>query len=150
MSATEKKAEPGSLQRAIEIAVEGHRGQLTKDGLPYVTHSLHLMSQVSTEVEKIVAALHDVVEDTEFTREDLQAEGFSEAVLEAVDLLTHSDGMDYGDYIERLSGHPVARRVKLADLSHNMDYRRIPELSGSDLERMRRYHDAWQKLSNLD
>lgn len=134
------------LQRAIEIAVEAHKGQVQKSGLPYVLHPLALMGTVSSIEAKIAAVLHDVVEDTPWTLDDLQREGFSDVVVEALDCLTHREGVDYDTYIEQIAGNALAREVKLADLKDNMNFRRIPELKSKDLARLEKYHKAWFKL----
>jgi len=138
-----------TLQRAIEIAVTAHRDQTTKDGQPYVIHPLTLMMRVDSENEKIAAVLHDVVEDTPTTLEELRSEGFSDEVLAVVDLLTHPEGISYDDYIDRLAGNPIARAVKLADLGHNMEITRIPDPAPKDFERLQKYHRIWKKLSEL-
>jgi len=93
--------------------------------------------------------LHDVVEDTPTTLEDLRSEGFSDEVIAVVDLLTHPEGMPYDDYIDRLAGNPVARQVKLADLGHNMEITRIPDPTPRDFERLQKYHRIRKKLSEL-
>lgn len=138
-----------NLQRAIEIAVHAHRDQSTKDGQPYVLHPLTLMMRVDSEIEKIAAVLHDVVEDTPVTQDELKSEGFSDEVLAVVELLTHPEGMSYDDYIDRLAVNPIARKVKLADLGHNMDITRIPDPTQNDFERLQKYHRIWKKLSAL-
>lgn len=135
-----------NLQRAIEIAVEAHKDQVQKSGLPYVLHPLALMGAVSAIDAKIAAVLHDVVEDTAWSLDDLRAEGFSPAILAAIDCLTHRDGEAYDDYIERVAGNELARTVKLADLKDNMNFRRIPELKQKDLDRLAKYHRAWFQL----
>ncbi len=135
------------LQRAIEVAVEAHKGQLQKNGLPYVLHPLNLMLAVDSVEAKISAVLHDVVEDTDWTLEDLKAEGFTCAVIDALICLTHREGEDYGDYIERIAVNAIAREVKLADLEDNMNIRRIPDLKQKDLDRLKKYHEAWFRLS---
>ena len=134
------------LQRAIEIAVSAHKGQLQKNGLPYVLHPLSLMQSVRSVNAKITAVLHDVVEDTAWTMEDLEAEGFSKQVLAALDCLTHTPEESYEDYISKIRTNPLAREVKLADLQDNMNIRRIPELQQKDLKRLERYHQAWNTL----
>jgi len=136
------------LQRAIEIAVTGHRSQRQKDGSPYVLHPLTLMHRVHDVEAKMAAVLHDVVEDTEFTIEDVAAEGFSAAVIDALRLLTHDDGSDYFDYIDRIATNPLATKVKLADLEHNMTVTRIVELKQRDLDRLAKYHRAHTILTN--
>ncbi len=134
------------LQRALEIAVQAHKGQLQKDGLPYVLHPIKLMMSMNTDDEKIAAVLHDVIEDTPWSLEDLRNEGFSETLLDALECLTHSKGLSYEDYIEQLSGNPLARQVKLADLQDNMDIRRIPDVVEKDLQRLAKYHRVWKML----
>ena len=134
------------LQRAIEIAVEAHRGQVQKSGLPYVLHPLALMGAVASVDAKMAAVLHDVVEDTPWTLDDLRAEGYSETVVDALDCLTHRDGESYDDYLDRIAVNELAREVKLADLNDNMNARRIPKLQPKDLDRLGKYHRAWFRL----
>jgi len=138
-----------TLQRAIEIAVTAHRDQTTKDGQPYVIHPLTLMMRVTSDEEKIAAVLHDVVEDTPTTLSDLKAEGFSDQVITVIELLTHPEGMPYDDYIDRLADNAIARKVKLADLGHNMEITRIPNPTSKDFERLQKYHRVWKRLSGL-
>ena len=136
----------GMLEKAIAVAVEAHGGQAAKDGRPYILHPLHLMLQMETEVEMMTAVLHDVVEDTAVTFADLAAMGFPEEVLAALRLLTHEPGVPYEAYVAAIKPHPLARRVKLADLEHNMDSRRNPHLQPKDLVRLEKYHLAWEML----
>lgn len=135
------------LQRAIEIAVEAHREQVDKAGAPYILHPLRLMLRVMGNDEMIAAVLHDVVEDTEWTIDRLRREGFSDAVLSAIDCLTRREDETYEQFIERAAANPVARRVKLADLEDNMDIRRIRTLGPSAHDRLERYHAAWYRLT---
>ena len=140
-----------NLQRAIEIAVEAHKDQMQKSGLPYILHPLSLMGALSSTDAKIAAMLHNVVEDTAWTLDELRAEGFAPEILAAVDCLTHRNEEEYDAYIERVSGNTLAREVKLADLKDNMNSRRIPELKQKDLERLAKYHKAWFRLGgNLE
>jgi len=134
------------LEKAIEIAVHAHSGQKQKDGSPYILHPLRVMGRVHTDEERMAAVLHDVVEDSAVTLDDLRAAGFSESVLETVRLLTHEEGISYEDYVRRLKPDPMARRIKLADLEENSDIRRLSGIEEKDLERLRRYHRAWQIL----
>ena len=134
------------LEKAIEIAVRAHAGQKSKDGAPYILHPIRLMTRMNTEEERMAAVLHDVVEDTHVTFEDLRAAGIPESVLEAVRLLTHEKETPYEAYVEALKSHPVARRVKLADLEDNSDIRRLKGIEEKDLERLRKYYRAWQIL----
>jgi len=134
------------LEKAIEIALHAHAGQKGKDGSPYILHPLRIMTRMSTDEERMAAVLHDVVEDSDVTLEDLRNAGFPEGVLTAVKLLTHEEGVTYEDYVERLKTHPMARRIKLADLEDNSDIRRLSGIEERDLERLRKYHRAWQIL----
>ena len=110
--------------RAMNLAYSAHHGQFDKGGVPYIFHPIHLAEGMDDEVSTCVALLHDTVEDTEITLEDLAAE-FPTAVVEAVGLLTHTEGTDYFDYVRRIRSNPIAMKVKLADLSHNMDAARF-------------------------
>ena len=110
--------------RAMQIAYSAHHGQVDKAGVPYIFHPLHLAESMDDEISCCVALLHDTVEDTEITPEDLAAE-FPTAVVEAVGLLTHDPSTDYFEYVKRIRSNPIARKVKLADLNHNMDAARF-------------------------
>jgi len=139
-----------TLNKALRIAAMVHEGQQDRYGAPYILHPLRVMARVATDDEKMAAILHDVVEDSEWTLDDLRKEGFSAVVLKAVDALTRRDGEDYMNYIERLKPNPIARLVKLADLEDNMDLRRLPTVAAKDIERLARYHQVWLKLKELD
>jgi (p)ppGpp synthase/HD superfamily hydrolase len=134
------------LERAIEIAVCAHRGAVDKAGQPYVLHPLWLMLQFNDLDQMIVAVLHDTVEDSSLTLGKLKEEGFSHAVVEVVDALTKRDGEAYEEFIARLSPNPLARQVKIADLEHNMDVRRLESLTSNDLGRIAKYHRSWLEL----
>jgi (p)ppGpp synthase/HD superfamily hydrolase len=138
------------LERAIEIAVMAHTGQTDKAGAPYILHPLRVMLKQTSEETMIAAVLHDVVEDSVWSLDGLRAEGFSEAVLEALNCLTKRDGESYEDFIERVKPNPLARRVKRADLEDNMDISRIPEPTERDRERLKRYHQARQVLVDAE
>jgi (p)ppGpp synthase/HD superfamily hydrolase len=135
------------LEKAIQCAVTAHAGQKDKAGAPYILHPLRIMMKMGNEVEMITAALHDVVEDSPLTLADLRAEGFSEEIIAAVDHLTRREGEAYEIFINRLRHNPLAVKVKLADLEDNMDIRRIRNVTESDIERIRKYHTAREKLS---
>jgi hypothetical protein len=126
-------------QRAMQICFEAHRDQVDKGGMPYVFHPFHLAEQIETEEETCTALLHDVMEDTAWTYEQLAAEGFPSSVMEALALLTHDDNTPYLDYVERLSGNRIAARVKLADLRHNSTAGRLPVIGEKERKRMRKY-----------
>ncbi|MBQ9165969.1 MAG: bifunctional (p)ppGpp synthetase/guanosine-3',5'-bis(diphosphate) 3'-pyrophosphohydrolase [Oscillospiraceae bacterium] len=108
-------------QKAMQISFHAHRDQTDKGGMPYVFHPVHVAEMLETEEEICTALLHDVVEDTDWTLDDLRREGIPESVLTAIALMTHNDGTPYLTYVARLRSNPIARRVKLADLTHNSD-----------------------------
>ena len=110
---------------AMDIAYSAHHGQRDKGGAPYVFHPFHLAEQMDTEVEVTAALLHDVVEDTDWTFEGLLKAGISEEVVDVLRLLTHPKDEPYLDYIHRLLPHPIARKIKLADIRHNGDMTRL-------------------------
>lgn len=136
------------LEEAIGIAVQAHRGQKDRAGAPYILHPLRMMFRVQTEAERMAAVLHDVVEDTEWTLEALRERGFPAEVVDAVDHLTRRDDESYDEFVTRAAAHPVARRVKLADLEDNMDVRRTGTLAEDDVERLSRYLRAWRRLTH--
>ncbi len=128
-----------TLERAIEIAAAAHAGQADKAGQPYILHPIRVMLSMSGNDERIAAILHDVVEDTRISFADLADYGFSEAVIEAVRALTKEDGESRIEAARRAVQNPIARKVKLADVADNMDLRRIPEPTASDLARLEEY-----------
>jgi len=132
--------------KAVKLAYEAHQGQFDKSGLPYVFHPFHLAEQMDTEETVTVALLHDVVEDTDYTLEDLRNMGFPDTVMDALTLLTHDPSVPYMEYVERLKTNPIARAVKLADLTHNSDLSRLPVVTEKDLERVEKYHIAMNLL----
>lgn len=138
-----------TLERAIAIAAMAHEGQVDKAGMPYILHPLRMMLGVDTPEARMAAVLHDVVEDTAMTLEQLRAEGFPEAVVEAVEALTKRDGEDYEAFIRRLAPNPIARKVKLADLRDNFDLSRIAQPTERDRQRIEKYRRAIQYLEAL-
>ncbi len=142
---------PPTLEDAIVLAAHWHRGQTYPSlrGEPFIFHPLRVMLQVESDVERIVAVLHDVIEDTACTVGDLRCLGYSEQVIEAVDRLTHRDADPYDTYIERIQDDPLARQVKLADLADNLaNNRRLAEVAaGTETrERILRYERAIAQL----
>ncbi len=132
-----------NLERAIAIATEAHTGQADKAGAPYILHPLRVMRAQDSDDARIVAVLHDVVEDCPgWTFERLQAEGFSAAVIDALRLVTKIDGEPYEDFFKRAAGNPISRAVKLTDLQDNMDMSRITNVTTKDLERVEKYRRA--------
>ena len=136
------------FQIALELAVEKHKNQTDKAGNPYILHPLHVMENVNSKEGKIVAILHDIIEDTDITENYLLKIGLSKRIVDAVVALTRSEDMDYQEYIKNLSSNPLAKEVKLADLDHNMDLKRLPTLEEKDLERNRKYQIAYHYLIN--
>lgn len=130
------------LNKAIQIACRAHAGQQDKAQAPYILHPLRVMMACQTPLEQICAVLHDVVEDSPLTFDDLQAEGFSQEILSVLDCLTRRKNEPYEDFIQRILTNPVACRVKLADLADNMDLSRIPSPTTHDLERNEVYRRA--------
>ena len=136
-----------TLERAIEIAKLAHAGKVDKAGADYVGHPLRVMDKCETEEEKIVGVLHDVVEDSNWTFEMLEAEGFSSEVIEALKCVTKlSKDENYDEFIERVMINELARLVKLYDLKDNMDLSRISEPSDEDLQRVDKYKKAYRLL----
>jgi (p)ppGpp synthase/HD superfamily hydrolase len=128
-----------TLERAIAIAAEGHTGQLDKAGQPYILHPIRVMLRVSGASERMVAILHDVVEDTPVTLAQLATEGFSKEVLDAVDALTKRPGETRLEAARRAAANPLARVVKLADNAENMDLSRISNPTQKDYDRLEEY-----------
>ena len=140
-----------TLERAIRIAVEAHTGQTDKSGEPYILHVFRVMLAVADTEARIVAALHDVIEDTPVTEIDLQAAGFSEAILGAVRCLTRRHGVRYGDYVIGLKCNPLAVRVKLADLTDNSRLDRnviYPARFDADRRRLAKYLVTYKFLTD--
>ena len=129
-------------KKALKLCFEAHKNQVDKSGMPYVFHPFHVAEQMTDEATTIVALLHDVVEDTDYTLADLAAEGFGKDLLEAVALMTHEDDVPYLDYVAKLKDNPIARAVKLADLAHNSDLSRIGEVDEETRERLEKYQKA--------
>jgi len=137
-----------TLERAIALAAQAHEGQVDKAGAPYILHPLRMMLSVDTPEARVAAVLHDVVEDTPVSLEELRAEGLSEAVIGAVEALTKrpEEEDDYDAFIRRVAPNPLARQVKLADLRDNCDVSRIAQPSQKDWRRIEKYKRAIQYL----
>lgn len=134
-------------KKAMLIAYRAHHGQTDHGGIPYVFHPIHLAEQMPDEYTTCAALLHDVVEDTVVTLEELAAD-FPKEVIDAVALLTHSDDVAYLDYVREIKGNPIARTVKLADLRHNCDRTRL-ETGEYDTDAIRRYENKYQKAFEI-
>lgn len=131
-----------ATKKALKLCFEAHKEQVDKSGIPYVFHPFHLAEQMKDESSTIVALLHDVVEDTDFTFDDLRAFGFNKDVIEALMLLTHEDDVPYLTYVADIKKNPIARAVKLADLQHNSDLSRLDLVDEKALRRKEKYSEA--------
>jgi (p)ppGpp synthase/HD superfamily hydrolase len=138
-----------NLEKALQIATDAHRNQYDKYGAPYLLHVVRVMQRGKSEAEQIVGLLHDVVEDTPLTFDDLRAAGFSEEIVAAVQCLTRPPEESYEAFIERIKTNRLAVAVKLNDLEDNMDLRRVPYLTEKDLPRVNKYLKAYHELKNL-
>lgn len=134
-------------KKALRLCFEAHREQKDKSGLPYVFHPFHLAEQMSDEATTLVALLHDVVEDTPYTLDDLCRMGFPPEVTDAIALMTHDKRVPYLEYVARIGKNPIARAVKLADLRHNSDLSRLDEVTEKDRARVAKYAQAIRLLS---
>ena len=134
---------------ALKLCFEAHKEQVDKTGLPYVFHPFHLAEGMDDEISVVCALLHDVIEDTEYTFADLRNMGFGEDVIEVLTLLTHKDDTPYMEYVEKIKTHPVATKVKLADLAHNSDLTRMDpeEIDEYAIKRTEKYKNAIKLLS---
>lgn len=137
-------------RKAMKIAYAAHAGQADKTGVPYIYHPIHLAESMTEEKAVITALLHDVVEDTDITIDDLAREGFHADILTALTLLTHNPTEEYMDYISRLSTCPLARKVKLADLRHNSDVTRLDAIDEKTARRLEKYRRAIQLLEAVE
>ena len=135
------------LELALSIATEAHRGQFDKAGIDYIEHPIFVASQVDSEEEKAVALLHDVIEDSSVTAEELLNAGLPETVVTAVQILSKKKGQDYQTYLKTVKSNPLARAVKLADIKHNSDLLRLETITDKDLERLEKYKKAIDYLS---
>lgn len=137
------------IELAISIALEAHKGQKDKGGNPYILHPLAVMNRLETIEEKIVAVLHDVVEDfTDVTLSQLRGYGFTEEIVEAVSLLTKSEEDSYEEFIEKTLENRISRSVKIADIKENMKIERIKQPTENDYKRLEKYRSALELLEN--
>ncbi|WP_070001036.1 GTP pyrophosphokinase [Cellulosilyticum sp. I15G10I2] len=135
-----------NLDKAILIATTAHQGQVDKAGAPYILHPLRVMLGCKTEDAQICAVLHDVIEDTAVTFEDLSAAGFKKEIITSLDALTKRKNETYDEFIKRVMENRLACHVKLADLADNMNLSRIPNLSEEDYQRVKKYRRAADKI----
>ena len=135
--------------KAMKLCFDAHKEQVDKTGVPYVFHPFHLAEQMEDEDRVVVALLHDVVEDTEYTIDDLIDMGFNDRVIDAIRLLTHDKDVPYMEYVEKISGNPIARDVKLADLRHNSDLTRFGSLEQGK-KKVKKYETYKNAIKFLD
>ncbi len=138
-----------TLDIAIALACSAHAGQVNKAGKAYILHPLRLMLCFDDLDAQIVAVLHDVIEDSEHSLGDLQGLGFDAHVISAIDCLTKRPGENYQRFLERVATHPLATRVKIQDITDNLDVTRLPALTDKDFERVRKYHQALAYLKGV-
>jgi len=138
-----------TLEQAISIASLAHEGQLDKGGEPYILHPLRVMMKLKDEKQRIIAVLHDIIEDTKLTDQDLLNQGLDYELVNHILTLTRRKNESYDDYIDRISQDELAINVKLADLEDNMNMSRIKNPTGKDYDRMVKYGNARDKLINI-
>lgn len=132
---------------AMKLCFERHRDQVDKCGIPYPFHPFHVAESMTDEKTTCVALLHDILEDTDTTGEELIGLGFPDDVVEAVCLMTHEDGVPYMDYVRQIKTNPIARAVKISDLTHNSDLSRLNTVTEKDLKRAEKYREALKILT---
>lgn len=133
-------------KKAMKICFEAHKNQRDKNGIPYIFHPIHLAEQMTDEDTICVALLHDVVEDTSITFEQLEIEGFSKDIVDALKLMTHDKSIPYMDYVKEIKTNSIATAVKLADLKHNSDLTRLDVVDEKALKRAEKYKQAIELL----
>lgn len=135
------------LERALEIATKAHKGQVDKSGAVYIFHPIRVAELCTTEEEKIVALLHDTIEDTSVTAEYLLEQGFPRTIVDAVLGVTRRDDETYEEFVRRAGLNPISKQVKIHDLEDNMDIRRLSEVTEKDLARLNKYLRAYKYLT---
>lgn len=134
-------------EKAMQIAIKVHSGQIDKGGKDYISHPVRVAENSNSEEEKIVALLHDTIEDGDITSDYLLMQGFPRDIVEAVMSVTRNEGEDYFRFIHRCKENLIGRKVKIADLRDNMDITRLNELTEKDIERLKKYHRAYRILT---
>jgi (p)ppGpp synthase/HD superfamily hydrolase len=134
------------IETSLQIALRAYAGKTDKAGREYILHPLRVMAKMNTDLERSGALLHDVIEDSEISAEQLLAEGIPAEVVEAVRCLTRKEGEDYMEFVARAKRNTIAAKVKIADIEDNIDVLRLAALDEADLARVRKYHAAWRLL----
>ncbi len=135
-------------KKALKLCFEAHKNQVDKSGMPYVFHPFHLAEQMTDERTTIVALLHDIVEDTDYTFDDLRSMGFENDIIEALMLMTHDKTVPYIEYVANIKNNSIARAVKLADLQHNSDLSRLDIVDEKAIRRKEKYSEAIRLLTD--
>lgn len=138
-----------NTKKAMKIAYDKHAGQYDKSGIPYIYHPIHIAEQMDDENSTIVALLHDVLEDTNTTIDEIKKYEFDIKVLEALKTLNHSKNLDYFEYIKLVSQNEIAKKVKIADLMHNLDISRLSKVTQKDLDRVKKYEISLEYLKKI-
>ena len=134
------------LEISLQIALDAYKGQKDKAGQTYILHPLRIMEKMDTLEEKAAALLHDVIEDSDYTAQDLRQAGIPEHIVAAVEVLTKQPGEDYDHFIDRVLANDLARKIKIADIEDNINVLRLNSLGEKDLKRVAKYHRSWVKL----
>lgn len=136
------------VSTAFAIAAKAHEGVVNKDGTAYILHPARLATRCADQDHdaQTVAILHDVIEDTPVTLDDLWVAEFPSRLIEAIDAMTKREGEEYGDFIERIALNPLAARIKILDIEDNIDVLRLPVVGEWELQRTAKYHRAWKRL----
>ena len=139
-----------TTEKALKLMFEKHKNQIDKSGIPYVFHPFHVAESMDDEVSTTVALLHDIVEDTDVTIEELSEMGFNKEVTDALQLMTHDKSVEYFEYIKIIATNPIARKVKISDLKHNSDLTRLSEITEKDLKRVEKYKKSIEYLEQYN
>ncbi len=134
------------VDRAFNLANERHANQFDKAGIPYIEHPITVAESFDDSDLKIVALLHDIVEDADVTLDELKSLGFRDKHVRAINAITKRDGEQYEEYLSRVKNNYLARKVKIADISHNMDTSRLTSLGAKDIRRLEKYKKALEYL----
>lgn len=134
-------------EKAMQIAINVHREQVDKAGMPYINHPVRVERRCARQEDRLVALLHDTIEDGDIATEYLLLVGFSQEVVDAVLSVSRKRGEDYFEFIQRCKANPIGRRVKICDLEDNMDITRLNDLTEKDIERLKKYHKAYKILN---
>jgi len=134
------------IEKSLHIALRAYAGKTDKAGREYIHHPLRVMAKMKTDLEMSVALLHDVIEDSDITAEQLLAEGIPAEVVEAVVCLSKNENESYQDFVARAKKNKLAAKIKIADIEDNIDALRLTSLDEYDLARIKKYHSAWRFL----